>query len=193
MGDALKKTSYYTVEEYENLVQHAKPGERYEYADGQIIVLSEYTSNAHNAIIGNMYLLLRNHFRPKNCQVYTENVRLIIEGLQSHRLPDVMVTCAEIDKKAQDSVREPVLVVEVLSPATAMSDLGEKVSEYKKILSLQAYLIISQTKVWVRVYSRDEKSNQWLPENDYMHLSDTIQLNSLTLKMRLADIYEMVL
>jgi Uma2 family endonuclease len=168
MGDAQKKNHYYTIEEYEALVRNAKEGERFEYANGQIIVMDEYTTKSHNRVVGNMYRLLINHYEPKGCSVYTENVRLKIENENTYRLPDVMVTCSERDALSEDIAQEPVLLVEVLS-TNAFTDLVEKVHLYKKIAALQAYIIINPAIVWVRVYQRGENGN-WLGEKDYTSL-----------------------
>jgi Uma2 family endonuclease len=92
------------------MVKNAKPGERFEYAEEQIIIMDEYTSNAHATVVSNASFLLQSHFRPSGCRVYTENARLIIDNFASHRLPDVMVTCSERDKQSEDINRDPVLL-----------------------------------------------------------------------------------
>jgi Uma2 family endonuclease len=79
--------------------------------------------------------------------VYTENVRLVIGNQDEFRLPDVLVTCSDRDKADNMSKRDPVLLVEVLSPATALQDLGSKLDAYREIPSLQAYLIINPAEV----------------------------------------------
>ncbi len=128
----MAKNHYYKVEEYEQLCQNAEPGERYEYAGGEIIRMEAYTTNAHNIVVGNTAFLLRSVFRPQGCRVYTENARLIIDSDEKHqRLADVMVTCSERDKQLVDSSHEPVLLVEVLS-SNAFTDLGEKITCIKR-------------------------------------------------------------
>jgi Uma2 family endonuclease len=187
MGDALRKKQFYSVEEYEQIVRVAKPGERFEYAEGQIIVMDEYTSNAHATVVSNASFLLQSHFRPNGCRVYTENARLVIEGFGSHRLPDVMVTCSERDKQSEDMNQDPILLVEVLSN-NVFSDLGDKVREYKSIETLKAYMIVNPKKVWVRVYER-AGNGDFLPEKDYTNLSDSILLPSSGLTLPLSSLY----
>ena len=98
MGDALLTKTFYSVEEYKALTRDSGEGERYEYADGQIIRCEEYTTGTLNQIVINCCHVLSDHFYPKGCRVYTKNVRLVIGDDEEYRLPDVMVTCSERDK-----------------------------------------------------------------------------------------------
>lgn len=193
MGDAQKKNQYYSLEEYEALVMNSKEGERYEYVDGQIIPFTdEYTTNAHNQVVQNAADILKTHFYPKGCRVYTENVRLQIKDKKEYRLPDVMATCSERDKSAKEGAMDPVILVEVLSPATAMEDLASKADVYRTIPSLQAYLIVNPTQIWVRVYERGN-GGEWLPDVAHTELSSSFTIGSLELTIYLADLYRFVL
>ncbi len=193
MGDALLKNNHrYSVAEYEAIAQNAKPGERYEYVNGQLIPFTdEYTTNQHNQVVLNAYRLLSDHFYPKGCRVFTENVRLMINN-EEYRLPDVVATCSEGDKNAKEGVREPIVLVEVLSPSTAMQDLAVKADSYRKINSLQAYFIVNPGEVWVRLYERDHKTNQWLPDRALTDLQFSFSIESLGLILSMADLYQFV-
>jgi Uma2 family endonuclease len=181
----------YTVEEYEAIVGQAAEGKRYEYDNGKIIPFTdEYTTTDHNQIVLNTARVLMNHFYPKGCRVYTENVRLVIEGEANHRLPDVLVTCSERDIKAKDVVCDAALVVEVLSPSTSFTDQVRKAKVYKKISSLYVYLIIKPDMVWVRVYERDNQGN--FGERAYELLDDLIELPSIGLHITARDLYRFV-
>jgi Uma2 family endonuclease len=191
MGDAPRKKHFYSVAEYEALVRDAKEGERYEYVHGQIIRCEDYTTDRHNQIVLNCFQLLANHFYPQGCRVYTENVRLVIGEDDQFRLPDVMVTCSERDKTDPMRKRDPVILVEVLSPGTAMQDLGAKLDAYRRIDSLQAYLIVNPAEVWVRVYHRDA-AGHWPSDQVYALLEDTIRLDASGLTLPLREVYRFV-
>jgi Uma2 family endonuclease len=182
MGDALKKNHRYSVEEYEALTRHAGEGERYEYADGQLVVKDEYTTDEHNLILLNIYRLLYAHFHPKGCKVFTENVRLAIDAHNQFRLPDVMVTCSPRDHASGDAKRDPLLLVEVLSASSSFVDLVDKVKAYKTIPALQAYLIVKPDKVWVRVYQRDAQGG-W-NETEYERKTEIIRLQDLHIPLQ---------
>ncbi len=187
MGDALRRDHHYSVADYEALVLNAREGERYEYADGQLVVKDKYTTDEHNLVLLNIYRLLHAHFSPGGCKVFTENVRLSIQAQNQFRLPDVMVTCPERDKTSGDAKRDPLLLVEVLSASSAFIDLVDKVKAYKTIPALQAYLVVKPDKVWVRVYERKAKG-EWT-EHEYETESDIITLQDLSL--RLQEVYAM--
>ncbi len=191
MGDVQLKRQFYSVAEYEALVRDAKEGERYEYAHGEIIRCEDYTTDKHNQIVLNCFQLLANHFYPKGCRVYTENVRLVIGDDEEYRLPDVMVTCSERDKADPVTKRDPVVLIEVLSPGTAMQDFGSKLDAYRKIESLQAYLIVNPKEVWVRVYHRDA-AGHWPPDQVYTLLDDSIRLDGAGLTLPLREVYRFV-
>lgn len=192
MGDALLKTkTHYTFGEYEELVRNAGEGERYEYSNGVIVPMAEYTNDAHNQIVQNAADVLKVYFYPKGCRVYTENVRLMVKEDTEYRLPDVMATCSERDAQSRNEKRDPVVLVEVLSPGTAMQDLGPKTDGYRKIVSLQAYLIVNPQEAWVRVYERNADGN-WLPDQSYTRLTEAFTIANLDLSIALAELYRFV-
>ncbi|MFU2489954.1 Uma2 family endonuclease [Thauera sp. WH-1] len=57
-------------------------------------------------------------------------------------LPDVLVTCDPADHRADQFMRAPTLIVEVLSPATAAYDRGEEFAAYRRLASLQDFVLI---------------------------------------------------
>jgi Uma2 family endonuclease len=110
---------------------------------------------------------------------------------EQFRLPDVMVTCSERDKADPLTKRDPIILIEVLSPGTAMQDFGGKLDAYRRIDSLQAYLIVNPAEVWVRVYHRDA-AGHWPPDQVYARLEDTIQLDAPGLALPLREVYRFV-
>lgn len=80
-----------------------------------------------------------------------------IEELNCYYYPDVMVTCDERDRTTNTFKRYPCLIVEVLSEATEAFDRGDKFADYRQIESLQEYVLISQTRLQVDVFRRNEE------------------------------------
>jgi Uma2 family endonuclease len=70
------------------------------------------------------------------------DVKLNIESLDRFYYPDVMVTCSAADASDPLIQREPVLLVEVLSPSTAAYDRGAKFAAYRALTSLREVLIV---------------------------------------------------
>ncbi len=84
MEQALEKNERYTYQQYILLEAQAEDM-LYEYeADGnslygEIIAMAGGTKE-HNILVQNISFLLRNHFRPRKCGVYTETVKLEVSA-----------------------------------------------------------------------------------------------------------------
>lgn len=134
-------------------------------------------ATVHNQIVGNGYRSLWNYYRPRGCRVFTENVKVEVSFRQRYVYPDVFVTCSERDQQSTQLIRDPLLIIEVLSDSTEAIDLKEKVDVYLAVPGLQAYVIVAQKECWLRIYERDE-SGDWLPHRFLNALSDTLSLRS---------------
>ncbi len=88
------------------------------------------------------------------------------------------------------TLKNPVLVVEVLSPSTAKFDQDEKLNSYLAIPSLRHILFVDQGRVSVRPYSRTEKAGQWV-DTRFTALDDVVMFDGLTLSVR--EIYHKTL
>ena len=85
-------------------------------------------------------------------------------------------------------MRQPVLIVEVLSASTAEYDRSRKFNQYQKIPSLRHYILVSQT-AWVLEWFRRDEAGQWI----YTVLSDptdVLEIPDLDLRLPLADVYD---
>jgi hypothetical protein len=87
MGDALSQNQRYSVEAYEALAANAGEGERYEYADGQLVVKDEYTSDEHNLVLLNVYRLLHAQFGPKGCKCLPKTCAWLLMNIRSFACP----------------------------------------------------------------------------------------------------------
>src|SRR5947209_18024811 len=101
--------------------------------------------------------------------------------------PDVTVSCDPRDRGAQEVIRYPSLVAEVLSPTTEARDRGQKSLQYRSCPSIQEYLLISSEFPLVEVIC-GEKQGFWSLYT--LGLSDTIELTSLGLRFAVADVYQ---
>ena len=110
----------------------------------------------------------------------------------SYYYPDVIVVCGEprFEDDTFDTLLNPILVIEVLSPSTAAFDRGEKFEHYKQIASLQEYILVSQNNVRVEHYRR--QGSQWI-HNTFEHLEDMLPLASIKCTLPLRAIYRRVM
>jgi Uma2 family endonuclease len=140
-----------SVEEYLRLEEASL--ERNEYVAGQIYALAG-ASLRHNRILGNIFGRLWAVARGGPCRVYAAEVKLRAADDVIY-YPDVMVACgSETGHPLLEHA--PCLVVEVISPSTGAIDRREKLAAYKRLPSLQAYLIVDQDQRRVERYWREE-------------------------------------
>ncbi len=97
------------------------------------------------------------------------------------------VSCDPRDRGAQEVIRYPSLVAEVLSPTTEARDRGQKSLQYRACPSMQEYLLISSEFPLVEVFRR-EKQGFWSLYT--LGLADIIELNCLDLRFPVADVYQ---
>ncbi|MGI9149877.1 MAG: Uma2 family endonuclease [Chloroflexota bacterium] len=112
---------------------------RHEYVAGQLYALSG-ASEQHNRIAMNIAARLWATAGDGPCRVYGSDMKLRI-GNDAVYYPDVQVVCDPTDTE-QLYKRLPCVVVEVLSPSTESIDLREKLLAYRRIESLQAYIVV---------------------------------------------------
>ena len=150
--------TYLTPEEYIALERKALPDSeivRSEYLNGKIIAMSG-ASFTHNLITGNIFAELHTRLKGSGCVVFANEMRVSIPSVKSYFYPDVGVVCEEprFEDDVFDTLLNPIIIVEVLSPSTEAYDRGEKFVHYRQLQSLQEYILVSQDKVRVEHYSR---------------------------------------
>ena len=145
-----------TVEEY--LAFEEASDVRHEYVDGYIYAMTG-GSLRHNYITGNIAERLRRAARGGPCRVFTSDVKVRV-GETKFYYPDVVVVCGPVD---MDGVflRNPRLIVEVLSPSTRAVDQREKVAAYRTLDSLAAYVTVEQSQRVVEWHYRDGSAGGW--------------------------------
>jgi Uma2 family endonuclease len=174
-----------TVSEYLQLELNSQI--RHEYIAGEIYGMTG-ASQQHNLIIGNIYMKLRQHLRGTGCRVFSSDMKVKIEKLEIFYYPDVSVTCDSQDREKY-FLKSPCLIFEVLSAATKRIDKHEKLVNYLEIQSLQEYVIVSQDRVKIEIYRQDEEGN-WNAIS--LGETDVLNLESVGLKMTMAEVYEEV-
>lgn len=183
LSDRLPKM---TVQEY--LAWETTQEFRYEFIDGEILAMSG-ASIPHNQLALNLYSTLRAHLH-KNCRAFVSDVKVCAIEINAFFYPDLVVTCDWNDLSAKDAIRNPTLIVEVLSPSTSSYDRSQKFKLYQMILSLQEYVLIEPGEFRVECYRRGE-GRMWLyyPYGK----GDFVTFSSLDLTIGMADLYENIL
>jgi Uma2 family endonuclease len=182
----------YTLEEYFAL-EHAGDA-RYEYWDGEIICMSG-GSRRHSRIGGRVYQLLANQLEQhRTCEAFTADQAVKNPSPSPpYFYPDVTVACGEAeftDVRGIDVLTNPTLLVEVMSPTSRQRDQKHKLELYRKISSLQEYLIIDQDQPVVIQHSK-QLDGTWLT-NTFKDLSALVILSAIGYQLTLTEIYATV-
>lgn len=143
------------------LAWEAEQSTKHEYHDGEVFAMAG-ASDAHVTVAGNVYMALRNHLRGSPCSVFISAMKLRVEEDNAFFYPDVFVTCAESDRGQSHSKSAPVLVVEVLSPATSAYDRGAKFAAYRKLPTLREYALIDPERLSLDLFRREGDSKRWV-------------------------------
>jgi Uma2 family endonuclease len=175
----------YTPEEYLALERTAKF--KSEYKNGFITAMAG-TSPEHNTIALNFASEIRAQFRGKRCRVYISDVRLRVSPAGLYTYPDVMAVCgeAQFEDDALDTLLNPTMLAEVLSPSTEAYDRGEKFDDYSTLPSLREYVLVAQDKVLVERFTR--RGEEWV-RTEFRNLDEMLVLESIGCTIPLREIY----
>ena len=185
---SLAAQTVFTPEEY--LVSERKATLKSEYINGEILAMSG-ASNAHNLITLDIGTELNIQLRERECLVYTNDMRVRTSPMGSYFYPDVVVVCGEphFEDNVFDTLLNPILVIEVLSPSTEVYDKGEKFRHYQELTSLREYVLVSQDRVRVEQYRLAK--TQWV-QTEFRAPEDMLPLVSIGCELPLQDIYRRV-
>jgi Uma2 family endonuclease len=176
-----------SVEEYLDFELGAST--RHEYVAGEIFAMVG-VSAAHNLIVGNVYRAFANRLHGGPCRTFFSEfkVRLKINRDDIFYYPDVMVACGR-EGLEKYFLRNPKVIIEVLSPSTEGTDRREKLIHYRRIPTLEEYILIGQDTPEVTIHRR---STGWTP-TVLTALEAVAEIQSIELSLPLAQVYEGVL
>jgi len=132
---------------------------KHEYLDGEIYAMAG-GSVLHAALSAATLAALHRQLAGR-CRIYSSDLRVRVRATGLASYPDVTVVCGTVatDPESPDTVVNPTLVVEVLSPGTMEYDLGEKFDHYRHIPSLGAVVYVWQDRRQVEM--RERTNGDW--------------------------------
>lgn len=153
MAHALAQPTFGT-DDY--LAWEATQPERHDYLCGEVFAMTGGTLR-HNRATLRSTITLESHLHGSRCKVFSGDVKVAVDATTHWFYPDVVVTCSERDLADLDAsaVRDPVLVLEVLSPSTAAYDRGNKFLSLQKLPSLQEYALLDAVAPRLEVFRRN--------------------------------------
>jgi len=175
----------YKLEDY--LAMEPEAPVRHEFINGEIFAMTG-ASLQHNIIVMNLGAIIRPHLRGTPCRVVASDRKVLVAKTDSVYYPDLLVSCGDpgdnIDAYTETA---PRLIVEVLSPSTALTDRREKRLAYQQLDSLQDYVLVSQNQIRVEVYHREPEGEWSYREYD---TGETLNFPSIDLAIPMMSVYE---
>ena len=176
----------FTVEEYFDMEYVSET--RHEFHNGLILPVA-YTSENHGRIVSNLSFELQKCLRETDCDVFATERMLFVPKCNKVFYPDILVVCGKREYYQQSknmvATLNPQILIEVLSDSTEDFDKREKMRCYRKIPSLQQYIMVSQHEKFVEIQKNDGQ-NRWSSDL-YEEDEDVLDLGEC--RVLLKDIY----
>jgi Uma2 family endonuclease len=186
---ATQPKSFLTPEQYLEIERKAEF--KSEYFQGEMFAMAG-AREVHNTIVFNLAAGLHNQLRTRPCRAYVSDMRVRVNATGLHTYPDAIVVCGEpkfLDE-TRDTLLNPNVIVEVLSPSTEAYDRGRKFEHYRSVDSVAEYLLVSSERVSAELYTR-QPDGRWLL-TAANRLEQSLPLQSVGAHLALADLYEKV-
>lgn len=176
----------YSPEEYLKIEREAVY--KSEYFNGEIFAMSG-ASRKHNLITLNLASAIHQQLLEKTCEVYASDMRVKVSVTGLYTYPDVVVVCSspQFDDAFTDTLINPDVIVEVLSPSTEAYDRGAKFQHYRSLPSLSEYILVHQDSCHVEQFVRRPDSS-WVFQ-EYSNPSDRFEISSIGCELSLSVIY----
>lgn len=172
----------YSLTEY-LLVEQLSPI-KHEFLDGEIFAMAGGTPE-HAMICANVIATLHRQLLDGPCRVYSSDLRVRVQATGLLTYPDASVVCGprESDPLDPNSIVNPTLLVEVLSPSTADYDRNGKLEHYRTIPSLRELVLVDHAQQLLQVWRR---GHDGLLEH---RSAAPLVLASVSASLTLADVY----
>lgn len=178
--------SFLTSQEY--LARERNADFKSEFFRGETFAMAGATYE-HTRVKDNVARHTGNQLDGSPCQVLTSDMRLKIDATGLYTYPDIIVVCGELqfEDKVFDTLKNPRVLIEVLSDSTEEYDRGVKFAHYRQLPSVQEYVLIAQDRPLVERFVR-QPDDSWLM-TAFSDMAQTFSFASIAVKVTLADIY----
>lgn len=162
--------------------------EKSEYVDGYVYAMSG-ASIPHNYLASNLMITIGSALKGSPCRPLGSDMRVRTPASRLFTYPDLVIVCGQLElhDEQKDTLLNPTVIIEILSPSTEKWDRGGKFARYQSIPSLQDYVLVSQDIPRIERFSRS--GEEWTLANSD-GLEAVLRLPSVGVDVSLADIYE---
>ena len=178
---------YFTPQEY--LAMEREADYKSECMSGEIFAMSG-TSYRHTVIMSNLVREIGNRLRGGPCRAVGNDLRVLILGTGAYTYPDVVIVCGQpqFGDDYLDILLNPTVLTEVLSDSTEAFDRGGKFAHYRRLESLQEYVLITLSLMRIEHFVR-EGGDRWVL-SELNTPEEVLTLASVNTSVLLSDIYE---
>lgn len=164
---------------------------KHEYVNGEVLAMVGASFN-HNRITINIIIKVGSFLENKSCDIFGSDLRISVKWKDSYFYPDVTIICDEPefdDEKIKDTIKNPVVIFEILSASTEDYDMGRKQMYYMQIPSLKQYILIDSQKVQIRIITKKDEVGTWKFE-EFNSIDDTIIIESINFQLTIPEVYK---
>lgn len=175
----------YLEREYQSTTKH-------EYYAGEVYAMAG-ASEQHNLIAMNIAAQLHAQLRGGTCRTYPSDMRVKVVQTGLNTYPDFTIVCGQslfTNTSKRDTLINPTVLIEILSPSTERYDRGMKFQHYRTIATLQEYLLIAQDKHYIERFIR-QPSQEWV-FSEAIGRESSMPIASIHGTLELRDVYERV-
>ncbi|MCU0491980.1 MAG: Uma2 family endonuclease [Chloroflexaceae bacterium] len=164
---------------------------KHEYFAGTVYAMVG-GSVRHNRIAGSAYADLYAQLRGRDCNIYPSDMRVKVVQTGLYTYPDISIVCGheQFEDDKEDTLLNPVVIIEILSPSTEKYDRGKKFQHYRSLFSLREYILISQHEYHIERFVR-QADNSW-NLSEATGPDEQIDLTTIQCVLALKDVYERV-
>lgn len=161
-----------------------------EYVNGRVYAMAG-ASRFHNLIVGNIFAEIRAQTRGRACEAYVNDMRVKVSRTGLYTYPDIVALCEQprFEDDHVDTLLNPGLIIEVVSPSTESYDRGEKFAHYRRLKTLTEYILISQATSRIEHYRRE--GDTWVL-TELSGPDAELSIASVGCVVRFSDIYDRV-
>jgi Uma2 family endonuclease len=181
------KYNFISPDEY--LKMERETEERNEYYDGLVLAMSG-ASLEHNAIDRNLIRRVGNFLEGKECQILPSHMRVSNPSRENYLYPDASIVCGkpELEDDKFDTLTNPSVIFEILSPSTKGADKRRKFFFYMQIPPLKEYIMIDSER-WHIIISRKQPDSSWKFEELHEDAS-YLFIQTINFSLPLSELYD---
>ena len=176
----------YTPQEY--LARERVSEYRSQYYRGEIFAMAGGNAR-HSRISVNLVWRLAQRLEGGRCEVFDKDMRIKVAANGLYTYPDASVVCggAEFEDEKQDTLLNPLVIFEVLSPSTADYDRGTKFELYRGLASLREYIVVAQENPFIERHVR-QPNDAWLL-TEVRGIEQSLAIEAFNCTLPLTEVY----